>query len=134
MITREGYSYDPSIRPEAIVVTFGKEMISDKGGLLRFVRWFEDIMFDDEGLWMHKCRNRAKFDDLQYVYVSILNRIHYRCLYGGYQTEAEGHLTPDGPLVKVQWGHIVLAGPLLKAPYKIIRPGFQGFRYATKLF
>lgn len=134
MITADGYSKDPNIRPEAIVVTFGKEMIEEKGGLLRFVRWFEEIMYDEDGLWLHKCRLKPKFEDLSYVYVSILNRVHYRCFYGGCGTIATGHMTPDGPLVDVPWPHVILAGPLEKAPYKIIRPGFRGFRYATKLF
>jgi hypothetical protein len=135
MITQTGYSKDPSIKPEGIAVTFGREMIAEKGGLLTFVRWFESVFQDEESYWMHKCKNKPRHDDLLYVYVSICNRVHYRCMYGGYHSPGSaGQLIPGGPEVEVEWPHIVLAGPLVKAPTKIIRPGFQGFRYTSKLF
>lgn len=41
MITANGYSKDLSIIPEGIVVTFGKVMIAEQGGLLRFIKNFE---------------------------------------------------------------------------------------------
>ena len=135
MITSTGYSKDPSIKPDAITVTFGRQMIEDKGGLLKFVRWFEGIFENEESYWMHKCKNKPQHDDLLYVYVSICNRIHYRCIYGGYHSHGgAGQLFPGGPEVETDWPHIILAGPLVKAPHKIVRPGFQGFRYTTKLF
>ena len=121
--------------PEGIAVTMGREMIAEKGGLLTFVRWFQGVFENEEDYWMHKCKNKPRYDDLLYVYVVICNRIHYRCMFGGYHFPGiYGQLLPGGPNVAVPWPHIVLAGPLVKAPYKIIRPGFQGFRYTTKLF
>jgi hypothetical protein len=135
MITATGYSKDQSIKPEGIAVTAGREMIADKGGLLTFIRWFEGIFKEEESYWMHKLKNKPRYDDLLYVYVIICNRVHYRCMYGGYHSPgATGQLIPDGPNVPVEWPHIILAGPLIKAAEKIIRPGFQGFRYTTKLF
>jgi hypothetical protein len=135
MITQEEYSKDAGIKPEGIAVTFGREMIAEKGGLLRFIRWFERIYQDEDDYWMHKCKNKPRFDDLLYVYVIIHNRIYYRCMFGGYHgASATGHLHPDGPAEVIPWPYIILAGPLVKAPEKIIRPGFQGFRYTTKLF
>lgn len=135
MITPEGYSKDPNIKPEGIAVTFGREMIAEKCGLLAFIRWFESVMSDDEDYWMHKCKNRPVHSDLQYVYVIICNRIYYRCYYGGYQSGGTtGQVRPGCPTEYITWPRIILAGPLIKAPEKIIRPGFQGFRYTTKLF
>ena len=135
MITATGYSKDPSIKPDGIVVTFGKEMIKEKGGLLRFIRWFEEVMATEESYWMHKCKNRPKYEDLLYVYVIICGRVYYRCHYGGYEkADTTGHLTPGGPSVEIDWPRIVLAGPLVRAKRKIRRPGFQGFRYCTMLF
>jgi hypothetical protein len=135
MITATGYSKDKWMMAEGIAVTMGKEMIMEKGGLLKFVRWFESTFDHEEGYWMHKCKNKPKNEDLLYVYVIICNRVHYRCLYGGYHAPgATGQLLPGGPDVPVEWPYLVLAGPLVKAPHKIIRPGFQGFRYTTKLF
>ena len=135
MITAAGYSKDHWAMAEGIAVTMGREMITEKGGLLTFIRWFESTFNDDEGYWMHKCKNKPRQDDLLYVYVIVCNRVHYRCLFGGYfPAGGAGQLLPGTPEVEVEWPHIVLAGPLVKAPYKIIRPGFQGFRYTTKLW
>lgn len=136
MITAKGYSKDPGIMPEGIVVTFGREMIAEKGGLLSFIRWFESIMANEEDYWMHKCKNRPLQDThLLYVYVIICNRVYYRCPYGGYKASGStGQLRPGGPFEYITWPKIILAGPLVRAPEKIIRPGFQGFRYTTKLF
>lgn len=136
MITKDGYSKDPTIRPEGIAVTFGKDMIADKGGLLPFIRWFESCFNTDEGTWMHKCKNQPKNDNcLLYVYIIIHNRVYYRCYYGGYRKGVtSGFLIPEGPTEIITWSRIILAGPLEKAPRKIYRSGFQGFRYTTKLF
>jgi hypothetical protein len=135
MITQTGYSKDKWMMADGIAVTMGKEMIAEKGGLLRFIRWFESTFVDEEGYWMHKCKNKPKQDDLLYVYVIICNRVYYRAMYGGYHAAGgAGQLFPGGPEVEVEWPHLILAGPLVKAPHKIIRPGFQGFRYTTKLF
>lgn len=135
MITKDGYSKDPTIRPEGIAVTFGREMIAEKGGLLAFIRWFEECVSGEDSLWLHKCKNKPQFDDLLYVYVIIANRVYYRCYYGGYEKgDSAGQLTPNGPSEIITWPRIILAGPVEKAPHKIIRSGFQGFRYTTKLF
>jgi hypothetical protein len=134
MITIDGYSKDTGIQPEGIAVTFGREMIAEKGGLLTFVRWFEGVFAFEDDYWMHKCKNKPQHDIL-YVYVIVCNRVHYRCMYGGYHPPGgTGQLMPGGLCVDVNWPHIILAGPLVKSPTKIFRPGFQGFRYTTKLF
>ncbi|MEP7375561.1 MAG: hypothetical protein ABI675_19610 [Chitinophagaceae bacterium] len=136
MITVEGYSKDPGIIPEGIAVTFGKDMIIGKGGLLRFIRWFESCLKSEEDFFMHKCKNGPRYDNLQYVYIIVCNRVYYRCYYGGYEKgETTGYLTPDADdKATISWPRINLAGPLLRSPEKIIRKGFQGFRYTTKLF
>lgn len=126
MITREGYNKDPSIMPEGIAVTFSQEMIKENGGLLKFIRYFESCFLDENDYWMHWCRNKPRFDNLLYVYVILCNRVYYRCYYGGYQLRV-----PDADQLSP---HLVLAGPLERAPSKILKPGFRGFRYTTKLF
>ncbi len=126
------------IIPEGIAVTWGKDMIEEKGGLLSFIRYFESVMKDEDGIWMQKCKNKPQFEDLLYVYVIVCNQVRYRCYYGGYakgETEAwngDGYSWSSSKIIT--WPRILLAGPFEKAPYKIIRKGFQGFRYTTKLF
>lgn len=136
MITAEGYSKDPTLMPVGIAVTFGKKMIEDKGGLLKFLKWFESCLRFEDSYWMQRCKNKPKYDDLLYVYVIICNRVHYRCIYGGYEKgETQGFLQgSDDKISTIAWPRIILAAPLVKAPVKIYRGGFQGFRYTTELF
>lgn len=137
MITAQGYSKDPNIQPIGIAVTFGRDMIAEKGTLREFLYWFEDCVRTENGLWIHKCKNRPT-QDIIYVYVIIYNRVMYRCFYGGYHKEKRDAytITRDGghKVFQVDWPFIYLAGPFVKAPKKIVRPGFQGFRYTTELF
>jgi hypothetical protein len=134
MITPQGYSKDPNLVPEGIAVTFGREMIDEKGGLLKFMRWFIGCMDDDESHWLHKCKN-APQSDILFVYIIIANQLYGRCAFGGhYKNVTLGQLTPGGDTQIIEWPHLVLAGPILRAPYKRKLSGFQGFRYTTKLF
>lgn len=136
MITRSGYSKSENRPPEGIVITWGKEMIQEKGGLLSFMRFFQDCMSAEESTWLQKCRNRPTKDQyLLYVYIIIHNRVHYRGYYGGYRTEpVKCYLNSWSSWELITWPRIVIAGPIERAPVKIIRPGFQGFRYCEKLF
>ena len=134
MITKDGYSKDPMLQPEGIVVTWSREMIDRKFGLLEFVRYFEKCMADEEGLWLQKC-NKAPKQDVIYVYIIVCNQLRYRCFYGGYQTgqatvyNGDGHSFSRSSII--DWPRILLAGPFLKAPTKRPLRGFQGFRYCT---
>lgn len=136
MITINGYSKDPSIIPEGIAVTWGRDMIQEKGGLLTFMRFFSDCMEEDGALWYQKCKNRPTQDKyLQYVYIIVSNRVYYRGYYGGYHTgPLECYLNSWSSRQVVTWPRIVIAGPIVKAPHKIYRKGFQGFRYTETLF
>lgn len=139
MITPNGYSKDPNIIPEGIVVTWGKDLIEEKGGLISFIRYFEQSLSHPEGIWMHKCKNRPTMDNrLLYVYIIVCNRLQYRCYYGGYEKgetigyNGDGHSWSSSSIIT--WPRILLAGPFEKAPFKRKISGFRGFRYCTKLF
>jgi len=137
MITAQGYSKDPSILPEGIAVTWGKDLIKEKGGLLAFIRYFEKEMNTEDGRWLQKCKNAPKYDII-YVYVIVCNQVRYRLVYGGYEKGQTTIHNGDGVSWSskevITWPRIILAGPFVKAPFKIKRSGFQGFRYTTKLF
>src|SRR5436190_5787731 len=85
MITHDGYSKDKSIMPEGIVVTWGKDLIQEKGGLLAFIRHFETNMNTEDGRWLQKCKN-APTKDIIYVYIIVCNQVRYRCFYGGHES------------------------------------------------
>lgn len=137
MITTEGYSKDIGIMPDGIAVTWGKDLIEEKGGLLSFIRYFEKIMNDDSNVWLQKCRNKPTMD-IVYVYIIVCNQVRYRLFYAGHESGQAEISNGDGRSWSsssiVTWPRIICAGPFTKAPYKIIRKGFQGFRYTTKLF
>jgi len=137
MITIDGYSKDPNIVPEGIAVTFGKDMIAEKGSLKSFLRWFNSCVETEDDHWLHKCKN-APQADIIYVYVIISNRLYGRCYFGGYSKGPVPAYTikPDGTYEQfmAEWPHITLAGPMIRAPFKRKLSGFQGFRYTTKLF
>jgi hypothetical protein len=137
MITKEGYSKDHAVRAEGICVTWGKDLIEEKGGLISFIRHFEKTMKDENCLWLQKCKNKPIWDII-YVYVIVCNQVRYRLYYGGHETGEAEIVNGDGhswsSMTVISWPRIILAGPFEKAPIKIYRKGFQGFRYCTKLF
>jgi hypothetical protein len=137
MITANGFSKDPSIQPDGIVITWSQDMINLKGGLRSFVKHFQQTMASEDTVWLQKCKNQPKHDVL-YVYIIVAGRVRYRCFYGGYQvgvtTINEGTKNSFSGFQRISWPRVVLAGPLKKAPHKIYLKGFQGFRYCTKLF
>lgn len=135
MITATGYSKDQFIQPEGIVITFGREMIEEQGGLLCFLRNFEECMqeVDDGRFWMHKCSNlpTQEFDK---VYIVVANRLYGRVNFGGAENFPTTGFTANGQEKVIEWKRIILAGPIEKPPFKRTMKGFQGFRYCTKLF
>lgn len=138
MITAQGYSKDPSLMPEGIVITWGKDMIDLKGGLKNFLKYFDEVMQDEETHWLQKCKNSPKHD-IVHVYIIVANRLYARGFYGGYENGETLINTPAAPnsfsrREKISWPRIVIAGPIEKCPFKRKLRGFQGFRYCTKLF
>lgn len=138
MITADGYSKDPSIMPEGIVITWGKDMINLKGGLKKFLQYFHEVMQDEETTWLQKCKNAPKYD-ITHVYIIVANRLYAKAYYGGYE-KGETEINSPGAgksfsrRETIEWPRIVLAGPIEKCPFKRELKGFQGFRYCTKLF
>jgi hypothetical protein len=133
MITIEGYSNNPMDIPEGIAVTFGQDLIKNNGGIKAFLKHFQETMATDEIYWLHKCKNKPKYDVL-YVYIIVCNRVAYRVYLAGYETGPSMVYDNDGIGKEISWPRLLLAGPLEKAPVKIVRKGFRGFRYTTKLF
>lgn len=137
MITKDGYSKDKGLRPEAIVVTFGVDMMNEQGGahlfLKRFLLWME--CHEEGDYWMHKCTNLPTVD-VDVVYLSVLGRLWGKVFCGGYKSGSKlitGY-TAEGFSKVIDWNHIVLSGPFEHAPVRRKLKGFQGFRYATKLW
>jgi hypothetical protein len=138
MITADGYSKDPSIMPEGIVITWGKDMIDLKGGLKNFLSYFKEIMLDEDTTWLQKCKNAPKHDII-HVYIIVANRLYAKGFYGGYDKGKTIINTPStgksfSRRENIEWPRIIIAGPIEYCPFKRTLKGFQGFRYCTKLF
>lgn len=132
MITVDGYSKDPNIQPDGIAITWSLDMINACGGLKEFIRLFCQTMEEEDGIWYQKCKN-APTQDINYVYIIFAGRVRYRTHYGGHETGNKIVYDANGPK-SISWSRIICAGPLVVAPRRIERKGFQGFRYTTKLF
>jgi len=133
MITAKGYSKDLSIQPEGIAITFGREMMNDQGGPLKFLRYFEECINDPDGWWMHKMSNRPKIQVAD-VYIIVLGRLWGRVKFGWHEQDETIGGTADGQDKVITWRRITLIGPFERCPHKRKLKGFQGFRYTTKLF
>lgn len=138
MITENGFSKDPTIMPEGIVVTFGKKMIEEQGGLKIFLQAFQKTLseYDEGRYWMHTCSNFPN-TEVDHIYIVVANRLYGRVFCGGYHRNASADIIGYGATGKqklMDKPFIILSGPFEKCPYKRMLKGFQGFRYCTKLF
>ena len=138
MITINGYSKDPTIIPEGIIVTFGQKMISEQGGLKTFLSAFQYTMmrYDEGDYWMHTCSNFPKMET-DHIYIIVANRLYGRVFCGGFHRNHKANVVAYGAtgqqkLMKKPF--VILSGPFEQCPYKRTLRGFQGFRYCEKLF
>jgi len=138
MITAKGYSKDPSIMPDGIVLTFGKKMLVEQGGLKTFIKSFQATMeAHEEGqYWMHTCSNLPTIE-VDIIYIIIANRLYGKVFNGGYKKNHDKDVVAYGATGQqklMDKPFIILSGPFEKCPFKRTLKGFQGPRYCTKLF
>lgn len=114
--------------PIGILLTMGVQIITANGGLRSFVRHFNDCL-DEGDYWLQKSR-ACPTHDIAHVYIVLCNRIYGRVYFGGYCKDVNKTVfMRDGEERQFPWPHMILAGPLEKAPGKMPMRGFQGFRY-----
>lgn len=138
MITRNGYSKDPMIIPEGIIVTFGKKMIEEQGGLRTFLKAFQATMSRHQqgDYWMHTCSNLPKIE-IDHIYIIVANRLYGRVYCGGFHRNHKANVVAYGATGKqklMDKPFVILSGPLERCPHKRTLRGFQGFRYCENLF
>lgn len=136
MITKDGYSKQPDIIPEGIVITFGQKMIQEQGGLRFFLRAFEKAMANEQVFWLHTMSMRPKID-ADIIYIIVANRLYGKVFCGGYRENPSADVVAYGATGKqklMEKPFMILSGPFERCPFKRELRGFQGFRYCTKLF
>lgn len=141
MITVDGYSKDPNIVPEGIAITWSQQMLAEGFGTEKdFRKHFEALNKRDDSTWIQKISSQPKHEVL-YCYIIIAGLVAYRCNISHYEMDGSSVeiRKPGAPKTfsrrqVVKWKRVVLTAPVVKAPFEIKKPGFQGFRYTTKLF
>lgn len=132
MITAEGYSKDPNIIPDGVVITFGQGMMRNNGGQKHMMKWFLKTMEEGNNYWMHKMLLWPKIEVAD-IYIITLNRLWGRAKFGWFEKDAAFAYTPKDRK-EISWPRMVIVGPFERCPFKRTLKGFQGFRYCTKLF
>lgn len=118
-------------KPEGIILTIGAGYLEDRG----IRAWLSDFMDamnnpNTHTYWM-RLPTRPKQEPL-YIYLIIKNIIRYRFTFVCYEKGGEMIFNSGKKLTAKAW--MVGVGPLVKAPHKIERRGFRGFRYCDFIF
>lgn len=137
MITPKGYSKDPSLMPDGIMLTLPVAFFEDRGTTIeKFKKMFERYMAKDDAIWNFKLTN-LPLHDIAYVYLVFDKQVQYCCNFIQYERKVAKAFddAPDGIVREFQACNWVLfTGPVSKPPYEWPQKGFQGFRYTTKLW
>lgn len=126
--TSENSSRNGEISTTCIVITFPqvffKEMVPRE-----FAQSF--LTLSPTHHWLCPMANRPKKEP-QWCYIVALGRLRYRAKVLGFEIGGEREFASGLSGDARHW--LVLSGPVIKAPHRIIQSGFQGFRYTEFLF
>ncbi len=137
MITPQGYSKDPGIRPEGIMLTLPKRFFEDRGtDIPAFIEMFKRFMAKDESLWNFRLTNLPKHE-IDKVYLVFDKKVQFRLNFVQYERNVSKSFkdAPDGrtrDFPNANW--VIMCGPAVAPPREWPQKGFQGFRYTTYLF
>lgn len=137
MITATGYSKDPSIIPDGIMLTLPIAFFEDRNwDYDGFTKMFQKFMAADDSIWNFRLTNLPKHD-IAWVYLVFDKKVQFRVNFVQYERNVS-KCFKDGPNKKVRdfpnanW--VILCGPAVRPPHEWPQKGFQGFRYTTQLF
>lgn len=137
MITPHGYSKDPSIKPEGIVLTLPVAFFEDRRTSIEdFKKMFVRLMAREDALWHFRLTNLPKHE-VAWVYLIFDRQIQFRLNFVQYERNVSKSFkdAPDGLLrdfPNANW--VVMCGPAIAPPREWFQRGHQGAKYATKLF
>lgn len=137
MIVKGGYSKDPSIVPDGIMLTLPKIFFEDRGMTTdQFKKYFERFMQQEGSYWNFKLKNLPKHEVI-YVYVVFDKHVQYRCMLVQYERNVSKtfkYSTDGKTWVFPNENWVIFTGPVVKPPHEWPQNGFQGFRYVSQLF
>lgn len=138
MIIPGGYSKDPNIKPEAIVLTLPVQFFENRrAGIEQFKKMFVRYMAREDALWNFRLTNLPTIEDIAWVYLIFDKRLQFQCNFVQYERCVSKSFkdAPDGQVrhfPESNW--VIMTGPVIAPPEPYELRGFQGFRYSTKLF
>jgi hypothetical protein len=105
-----------------------------------FARSFLALNDNPEDYWLFHMGSGLPKHDVLHLYVVAGNRIRYRANIAGFEGPFDGDdyfkgikRFADGRAMYCRhW--MIVTGPIIIAPYRIERKGFQGFRYSEFIF
>ncbi len=137
MITAKGYSKDPSIKPEGIMLTLPVQFFDDRGWTEQtFIKMFERYMAKENSLWNFRLTN-LPLHEVAWVYLVFGKKVQFRTNLVMYERNVSKKFndSPNGQVRYFQNSNwVILSGPAIRPPHEWPQKGFQGFRYTTKLF
>lgn len=142
MITPTGYSKDPHLQADGIVLTLPVMFFEDrKTNVQDFKKMFPLHMAAEDSLWNFRLTNLPT-QDIAWVYLIFDKHIQFRCNFVQYERNASKRFADaeDGRIrsfPNANW--VIMCGPAIPTPpghhwYENECRGFQGFRYCTYLF
>lgn len=119
---------------EGIIVTLPARFFVEYT-MERYKRDLENMSQDETFIWYRVMKNLPKQDFL-YVYTIYEGKVQHRTNFAGLERNKTMTFSrPEGGTRTFKNANaILLAGPVIMAPYDIPMKGFQGFRYTAKLF
>lgn len=137
MITTSGYSKDPSIVPEGIMLTLPTRFFEDrKMTAEQFKLYFERLMSNEEMVWNFKLTNLPKHEII-YIYLVFDKHVQYRLNFVQFErntTKSFKDSIDNRRRLFPNQNWVIFTGPVVKPPHVWPQKGFQGFRYTEKLF
>lgn len=131
--------------PDGIIITVGEKMYGHHGYRV-WLRNFEQMMILSDGdivdsqdfyYYFRQANQPKAADQVRHLYLCIGNRIRMRVIYAGSAgPEVKIFSRNDSDQVRRITGKawVIAAGPIERAPHKIVKKGFRGFRYTQALW
>lgn len=137
MITVDGYSKEPGLQAEGLVLTLPKIFFEDRCMTIPdFKKMFEEYMVQEDAVWNFRLTNLPT-QEVPYIYLIFGGFLQYRANFMQYERNVAKEFddAPDGIIRSFDFSNwILFTGPVIKCPFVRELKGFQGFRYSTKLF
>lgn len=137
MITPHGYSKDPNLVPEAIVLTLPVQFFENRKACIpQFKKMFERYMAKEDSIWLFRLTN-LPIHEIAWCYLLFDKHIQYELNFVQFERNVAKSFkdSPDGKMRHFppsNW--VIMTGPARKPPKPFPLRGFQSARYSLRLW